>query len=198
MNAIKAVKQDYRADIELVSMMDTFRQMVNHCIRIGLENNITTLRKFSSMFYHQLDRYQIHTYYKLNAISQACGRLTQMKRSIKKGQNPRSPFVRLPYLVSCYGFKINGMLFSVPIGKRQYLNIVLNSHTVTKLSEEGIQPRSFIITPNSLSISLRKEIKEIKCDSVIGIDRNLRNITISIPNQLIMYVLSRNYFAPVS
>ncbi|MDE1764460.1 MAG: transposase, partial [Thaumarchaeota archaeon] len=47
--------------------------------------------------------------------------------------------------------------------------------------------RSFTITPNSISFSISKEIEEIKSESVIGIDRNLRNVTISTPNQSIMY-----------
>ena len=165
--------------------------MVNHCIRIGIENNVTTLKKLSLLSYHKLSEYDIQSYYKLNAISQACGRLSQMKRSIKKGKRPRSPFVTKPYLVSCYGFKINGMLLSIPTGDRQYINIVLNEHTVQELSEEGIQPRSFVITPNSLSISVRKEVKEIVPENVIGIDRNLRNATVASKDGTIMYKTSK-------
>ncbi len=171
-------------------MMETFRDMVNHCIRIGLENNVTTLKKFSSLFYHELDCYQIQSKYKLTAISQACGRLTQMKRSIKKGIRTRSPFVSKPYLVSCYGFKINGMLLSFPIANREFVSIVLNSHTLDKLSER-IQPRSFTITPTSLSVSVQKEVEELIVENVIGIDRNLRNVTISTQYGPVMYKTSK-------
>ncbi|MDE1826005.1 MAG: transposase [Thaumarchaeota archaeon] len=191
MNAIKSIKQDYHPNQELGIMMETFRQMVNHCIRLGLENNVTTLKKFSSLLYHELEKYDIQSYYKLTAMSQACGRLSQMKRTLKKGIIPRSPYVRRPYLVSCYGFKINGVLLSIPVGKRVHINIVLNWHTVQKLSEKGIAPRSFVITPNSLSISVRREIEEIKCNNVIGIDRNLRNVTISTQYGPIMYKTSK-------
>ena len=99
-------------------MMNTFKDMVNHCIRLGLENNISTLTKFSSMFYHELDIYQIQSKYKLTAMSQACGRLAQMKTDIRKGKRVRSPFVRRPFLVSCYGFRINGILLSIPTGSQ--------------------------------------------------------------------------------
>jgi putative transposase len=165
--------------------------MVNHCIRLGLENNVATLKKFSSLFYHELDCYQIQSKYKLTAMSQACGRLSQMKRTLKKGIIPRFPYVRRPYLVSCYGFKINGALLSIPVGKRVRINIVLNWHTVQKLSEKGIEPRSFVITPNSLSISVRKEVEEIITENVIGIDRNLRNVTISTQYGPVMYKTSK-------
>lgn len=122
--------------------------MVNHCIRLGLENNISTLMKFSKLFYHELDCYQIKSYYKLTAMSQACGRLSQMKTDIKKGRKVKSPFISKPFLVSCYGFKINGILLSIPIGNRRFVNLLLNEHTVSKLKD--VEPRSFTITRNSL------------------------------------------------
>lgn len=168
--------------------METFRQMVNRCIRIGIENkNVSTLKKLSLLSYKHLKEYQIPSYYKLNAISQACGRLSQMKRSLKEGKRPKSPFIQKPYLVSSYGFKINRILLSIPAGNRNYINIILNHHTAEKLLEEGIQTRAFTITPDSLSISVRKEVPEIKYGSVIGIDRNLRNVTIATPSRTIMY-----------
>lgn len=187
MMAIKSIKQSYTPTPELLFMMKIFSQMVNHCIRVGLENNTSTLKKLSMLSYHQLQEYPIQSKYKLTAISQACGKLSQMKRSIKKGIKPKSPLVSKPYLVSCYGFKINGMLFSFPIENRKFVNIILNNHTTEKLSEEGVQPKSFIITPDSLSISVRKEVKEIIPESVMGIDRNLRNVTIGSKNGVTMY-----------
>lgn len=167
--------------------METFRQMVNHCIRIGLENNCSTLKRLSMLSYHTLEEYHIQSKYKLTAISQAAGRLSQMKRNIRKGRNPKSPFVSKPYLVSCYGFKINEMLLSIPTGDRNYIHVLLNRHTISQLSEDGIESRSFTITSNSLSISVRKNIQETKCNNVIGIDRNLRNVTIGNKDSIIMY-----------
>jgi putative transposase len=167
--------------------MIAFKEMVNYCIRLGLENNVSTLRKFSSMFYHELDIYDIPSIYKLTAMSQACGRLSQMKNSIRKRKMVKSPFVRRPYLVSCYGFKINGMLLSIPTGNRNYIHVLLNHYTVSRLSETGIEPRSFTITPNSVSICIRKKVQEIIPENVMGIDRNLRNITVGNNNGIIMY-----------
>jgi putative transposase len=158
-------------------MMETFRQMVNHCIRIGLENNCSTLKRLSSLTYCTLQDYDIMSYYKLTAISQACGRLSQMKRDIKKGRNPKSPFVQKLYLVSCYGFKINGMLLSFPVHNREFTNILLNDHVAKILSDQSVTPRSFTMTPQSLSISIAKDVEPIQTESAIGVDRNLRNIT---------------------
>jgi len=93
MFAMKSIKQPFEPSAELVSMMATFRLMVNHCIRIGLENNATTMKKLSLLSYRTLSEYDIQSYYKLTAIAQAAGRLSQMKRSIKKGIRTKSPFV---------------------------------------------------------------------------------------------------------
>ncbi|MHB8546857.1 MAG: hypothetical protein ACYDAJ_08845 [Nitrosotalea sp.] len=134
--------------------------MVNECIEIGLDGNIPTLGKFSSLHYKDLDRCQIQSKYKLTAMSHAMGRLSQRKRDVKKGRNPKSPYVKKPYLVSCYGFKINGILLSIPIGNRDKTIIRLNGHTVSKL--KGMELRSFTITPNSPSISIRKQVNEIE------------------------------------
>ncbi|MGI0056374.1 MAG: hypothetical protein ACREAK_03245, partial [Nitrosarchaeum sp.] len=105
---IKAIRQNYLPNSEQLQMMEIFRQMVNHCIRIGLENNCSTLKKLSLLSYHQLKEYPIQSKYKLTAISQACGRLSLIKRETKKGKKPKSPFVQKLFLVSCYGFKVNG------------------------------------------------------------------------------------------
>jgi putative transposase len=110
-----------------------------------------------------------------------------MRRSIKKGIKAKSPFIRRPYMVSSYGFKINGMLLSIPSGKKQHVNIVLNQHTVAKLSENGVEPRSFTITQTSLAISVRKKVKEIFPKNIMGIDRNLRNVTLSTKDRVITY-----------
>jgi len=183
----KTIRQRFTPTQELCNIMETFRQMVNECIRLGLNSNISTLRKFSSLHYKDLDKYQIQSKYKLTAMSQACGRLSQMKRSIRKGKNPKSSHVQKPYLVSCYGFKINEMSLSIPIGDSKYVNVTLNSHTKQILSDKSLRVKSFVITPDSISLGIQREVKEIKCDGIIGIDRNLRNVTIGNYKKVIMY-----------
>ena len=166
-------------------MMQTFQEIVNFCIKIGIEENITTLKKFSSLHYKDLQCFNIQSKYKLTAMSQAMGRLAQRKKDIKKGRIPKEPFVKRPYLVSCYGLKINGMIFSFSISNRDKFLVPLNDYVISKIS--NLEPRSFTITPNSISISVRKEVKEIIPENIIGIDRNLRNVTISNGSQSIMY-----------
>jgi hypothetical protein len=80
--------------------METFSQMVNDCIRIGVDNNISTMKKLCNIAYSYLGRYDIISYYKLCAISHAAGILTNRKKSIKRGLNPRQPYATRPMLIS--------------------------------------------------------------------------------------------------
>lgn len=171
--------------------MNIFRDMVNQCIRIGLDNNCSTMKKLSLLSYSNLKNYPIMSYYKLSAIAQAAGRLSQMKRDIRTGKCVKSPFVRKPYLVSSYGFKINGVLLSFPIRNRTFVNILLTDYTVHELAADNITIKSFTMTPTGLSIAIQKNVEEIEPKSIIGIDRNLRNITIATAEQTIMYRIEK-------
>ena len=152
--------------------------MVNHCIRIGLNNNTSTLMKLSTLCYRDLSVYDIQTKYRLTAISQAAGRLAQMKKDIKRGMKPSSPYIRRPFLISCYGFKVNGMLLTFPIRNREFVNVRLNDYVTRSISDGSVKIKSFTITPTSLSLSIAKQVELAKPTKIIGIDRNLRNITL--------------------
>ncbi len=87
MLAYKAVKQRFVPTQELYTMMETFRNMVNHCIRVGLENDASALGKITTLCYHDLSAYDIQTKYRLTAISQAAGILSRMKKDSRKAEN---------------------------------------------------------------------------------------------------------------
>lgn len=178
MKAIKSVKQSILPNNDLADMMETFRKMINQCIRVGLKNNCSTLKRLSMLSYHELNEYDILSSYKLNAISQACGRLSQMKRDIRKGRTPKSPYVSKPYITNGYGIKCNGTLLTIPYKYHNSINILLNPHTQEILSDQTLKVRSFTITAFNISICISKEIPEVKCTKTVGIDRNLRNVTV--------------------
>ncbi|MFN3654469.1 MAG: hypothetical protein ACK4TO_03980 [Candidatus Nitrosotenuis sp.] len=62
---IKSIKQNYTPNTEQLQMMEIFKDMVNHCIEIGLDHNCSTMRKLSLLSYHTLAKYQIQSKYKL-------------------------------------------------------------------------------------------------------------------------------------
>src|SRR5256886_14131969 len=102
--------------------------MVNDSIRIGLVNNISSLRSLSLLSYNQLADYDSPSYYKLCAISRAAGILAARKKSLKRGFPTRQPYAVRPFLVSCYGFKIKNGGVEIPISSRKRLSLTLNNH----------------------------------------------------------------------
>lgn len=166
--------------------------MVNDCIRVGLEHDISILKKLSNLAYRQLANYDILSYYKLCAISQAAGILANRKKSIKRRLQPRQPYATRPFLVSCYGFKIKKDVLKVPLGGNQYFDIPLNGYVRKILSDPLLKVRSFTLTAaNTLSLAVSKEVTTIECTSIAGVDRNLGNLTIGNAEKVVQYDLSK-------
>lgn len=189
--AIKSVKQHYQPTAEVLSMMETFRQMVNDCIRIGLKNDISTRIKLTKLCYHQLAIYDVYSIYKLCAISRAAGILENRKKSIKRGFQPRKPHARRSFLTAYTGFKIVDSTLKVPCGKRQYYGIPLNKYVIQTLSDHSLKIRSFTLTINNLIVCYSKEVTEIECTKTVGVDRNLQNVTVGNYAEVVQYDLSK-------
>ena len=103
--AIKSVWQYYAPSREVLVLLDVFRRMINDSIRIGLVNDVSSLRRISLLSYSQLADYDSPSCYRLCAISRAAGILAARKKSIKRGFPTRQPYAFRAQLVSCYGFK---------------------------------------------------------------------------------------------
>jgi putative transposase len=175
----------------LLGMMETFRCMVNDCVRIGLETDASTLRTLSNLSYPKLGRYSIYSRYKLSSISHAAGILANRKKSIKRGLQPRNPHAKRRLLTTCYGFKITDGFLRVPIGSKRYFDIPLNNHVKAILSDSSVEVRSFTITVDSLTLCISREVEAVECENVEGVDRNLRNITVGNMNKVVQFDLAK-------
>ncbi|TMI07046.1 hypothetical protein E6H34_09215 [Candidatus Bathyarchaeota archaeon] len=76
-----------------------FRRMVNESIRIGLANDVSSLRRLSLLSYNQLAPYDSPRCYKLCAISRAAGILSARKKSAKRGFPTGTPYALRQQLV---------------------------------------------------------------------------------------------------
>ena len=194
---VKSVKQSFSPPDELLRQMENFKDIVNDCIRIGLEANFTSMKGLCSFSYGQLrKRHQsdiLPSYYYLTAISKAAGILASRKKSIKRGIPTKEPYLKKPLLVSCYRFKITkeGTLrFS--LGRNRTINIPLNKHTLRLIStSDEIEVRSFTVTSESLSLSVRKEVTNYIPNSFYGIDRNASNLTYGDSKHTIQFSLKK-------
>jgi putative transposase len=152
--------------------------MVNDCIRIGLAENVTSLKSLSLKAYSVL-AYETPSYYKLCAISAAVGILRNYRRAKRKNPRTKTPYAKKLRLTTCYGFKIVDGAVRLSIRPHEYELIPLNKHTLKVLSEPSLNIRSVTLTPSTIGISFSHETAEIECVGQLGIDRNLDNVTIA-------------------
>jgi putative transposase len=179
MRAVKTVQQHYSPSPEILQMIEQFRRMLNDCVRIGVGENVTSVKSLSPRAYSQLAAYDVMSYYKLCAISKATGILRNYRKARRKTPETRQPCALRPQLTTCYGFKIrakDGVLL-LPFKPKQPLLIPLNGHLLRVLSESGIEICSVTLTEQQLNISYAKEVSPIQPHGLIAIDRNLDNLT---------------------
>src|SRR5437867_13294525 len=74
-------------------------------------------------------------------------------------------------------------------GKR--LSIPLTKHTLDVISQPGVTVRSFTLTRNRLSLCIALDVAKLECTSTVGVDRNLRNLTVGNEEETRHYDLSK-------
>jgi len=171
----KSVWQRYAPTPEIAWLLEQFRQMLNDCIRIGLAENVTSLKSLSLKAYRQLSGYDVASYYKLCAISAATGILRNYRKAKRKNPHVREPYARRPRLTTCYGFKVRYGELSLPIHAREHIRIPLNQHAQATIN--GFALRSVTLTEDRLSLAYSNEVQQLRPRGFIGIDRNLDNVT---------------------
>jgi hypothetical protein len=87
--------------------METFRDMTNECIRIGLEwqgktGHTPSMKRLCALSYPFLKRFGGYSRYRLNAISMAVGILSARAKSVTRGFPEKLPYLSKSILVSCY------------------------------------------------------------------------------------------------
>jgi len=174
LRSIKSVRQKHQASDDLLRLLDEFRRMVNVCVAIGIEENISSRKTLSLASYHRLSR-DILGYYRLGAIGIATGILRNYQKAVRKNPRTRIPYARRLMLTTCYGFKIQENLLRLPVKPREYVYLKLNEHTLQVIS--ALNVRSVTLTPDWVSISYSKEMVEIEPEGYLGVDRNLDNVT---------------------
>ena len=152
--------------------MEHFRQMVNASIGIGLETAKTSLKSLSIASYHRLKIFGTRSEYRLCAISRAAGILKNY-RNLSKKHRVRVPYCRRAGLTICYGVKIKDDELILPGG----FHIILNNYVLRVLRQPNIRIRSATLTGSRIGVSFSKETRLLHPKGMLGIDRNLNNVT---------------------
>jgi len=85
--------------------MESFRQMTDVAFRIGLENDVSSLKRLSLLSYKELHEFHLPSAYKLCAISKAAGILTHY-RKLSRTHHVNQPYCSRRNLATCYGLKL--------------------------------------------------------------------------------------------
>jgi len=190
MLALKSVNQCYSPTTEILYLLECFRHMVNDCVEIGLLHNVTALKRLSMLSWERRRVYKCPAYYKASALSRAVGILAARKKSLRRGIPSRDPYSLRPQITAYQGFKIKDGSLRIPVGGRKFQHLPLTKRTLSVLSEPGLRVRPFTLTSTALSLCISKEIPEVGCVGAIGVDRNLRNLTVGDEEQVVHYDLS--------
>ena len=97
MTVRKSIKQSYSPSIEVLSLMQDFRQMTNDCIRIGVANSVSSMKRLSMLAYKELKRYG--GYLKDNLTSSAA-ETQSFSTFLGLHYNKLTPFNRLMLRIS--------------------------------------------------------------------------------------------------
>src|SRR3989442_5831034 len=189
-DVVKAAKHCYHARPEILELLEDLRMMVNDCIRIGLSENITSMKKLSLACYHRLPTHDAPTEYRLTAASKAAGILRAHRKEKTKNPETKTPYAKKLILVGCYGFRIFGRFLRILYRPNKYVFVILNDHVLKAIA--GRKVNSITLTPTSLSLCHSKNIPPSMPQGLIGIDNNLDNLTLADSDgEIVRYDLSR-------
>jgi len=188
--AIKSGRQRYQPSQKVRELLEIFHCMVNDCIKTGLETDTSSLKRLSTLSYQQLKRYKCPSAYRLAAISRAAGILASRKKSLRRGYPTKTPYMAKRVLISCYGFKIEDGNLRIPLGEKKFEFIPLTPHVLRILSDPVLNVRSFTLNETVLSLCISKEVAGVECLGTVGVDRNLRNLTVGNQDRVTQYDLS--------
>jgi putative transposase len=174
---VKAVKQCYEPTSEILGLLEEFRLMLNDCVRVGIKENITSMKTLSLRTYHMLSQYDVYSQYRLTAISKAAGILKNYRRELRQNPHRMMPYVKRLVLVDCYGFVVKGNQVRLTLRANEYAYIELTSHTLAMISRHAL--RSLTLTDRALIFAYSKEVTEAKPLGWIGVDCNLNNQTVA-------------------
>jgi len=172
---VKSVWQHYTPTPEVMCLLEQFRQMLNDCIRIGLAENMTSMKSLSLKAYHPLGKYDVYSQYRLTAISAATGILRNYRKAKRDGRQVKGPYAHRLWLTTCYGFKVRDGELMLPLRAREHITIPLSTHVQETV--ESFTVRSVTLTEDRVSLTYAQDVEEIKPDGFVGIDCNLDNVT---------------------
>jgi len=191
--AVKCVAIPYQPSEEVLKLLMTFREMVNYCIRVGLDMGITSRFKLSKEVYHELMKYGYHSWYVLGAIEVATAILKNYRKAKRGGRDIKQPLARrLVAKIGNQAIKIVDEKLRIPIKPRWFLYIPLYKRARELLVDSKHRLGSVTLTPKMVYVSFSKMVEVKEPRGYVAIDVNEDNITaVSSDGEVRIYDLSK-------
>jgi len=189
--ALKCVKVPCNPPEEVIELLSVFRDMVNYCIHVGLEKNLSSRFKISHEVYHKLAKYGYHSWYVLGAIEVATVILKNYRKAKRRKRGVKRPYARrFIAKLGNQAFKIVGNELVFPLKPRRFVHVPLHKRALEVL--EGVKLGSMTITPTAIYISYSKIVEVREPKGWIAVDVNEDNVTaVSSDGEVRRYDLSR-------
>lgn len=180
MQAIKTVKQSYIPTTEITKFLDDFRKMTNEAIRIALNEKVTSQFSITTKAYPQLATFPYPTAYRLSACNIATGLLRNYRSAQRKNRLTKKPYIKHPFLRIWIGKERVAQIIDDKLrislkAKEKFIFIPLSDYVLRSI--QGFTVRSVTLMACTLSLAFSKETVVTEPIGLIGIDRNLDNVT---------------------
>jgi putative transposase len=177
MEAVKTVQIPYEPTDDVLSLLESFRGMVNRCIQVGLEKSVTSRFSLSNEVYHDLTKHGFHSWYCLSAIEVATAILKNYRKAKRKRQNVRAPrATKLMAKLGNQAYRVVDGELRIPIKPREYFYVPLHKRAVHFLSDPALKLGSVTFTACVASVVFSKTAEVTEPKSYVAYDTNERSI----------------------
>jgi putative transposase len=177
MQAFKTVQIPYEPTGTVINLLETFRNMVNYCVDVGLEKNVSSRFRLQDEVYHHLGEYGLHTWYGLSAIEAATAILKNYRKAKRRCRYVRAPHAsKLMAKLGNQGYRVVDGKLRIPIKPKEYFYIHLHKRVRCFLSDAALKLGSVTLTACKVSVTFSKNVEVDEPRNYTGYDTNERSI----------------------
>jgi hypothetical protein len=177
MQAFKAVQLRYEPPGTILSLLESFRNMVNYSISVGLEKNVSSRLRLQDEVYHELGKFGLHSWYGLSAIEVATTILKNYRKAKRRHQYVKAPHAtKLMAKLGNQGYRVIDGKIRIPIKPKEYFFLSLHKRAAQFLSDPKFKLGSVTLTACSVSVTFSKDISINEPRNYAAYDTNERSI----------------------
>nr|MDO8134083.1 transposase [Candidatus Njordarchaeum guaymaensis] len=177
MRTVKTVQILYEPTGRVLSLLESFRNMVNYCIHVGLEKNLTSRFRLQNEVYGHLGGFGLHSWYGLSAIEVATVILKNHRKAKRRQQDVSVPrAAKLMAKLGNQGHRVIDGKLRIPIKPREYFYVSLHRRAAQFLSDASLKLGSVTLTARNVSVAFSKTTEITEPESYVAYDMNERSI----------------------